>query len=1016
MADLYVIEPESSLVWVLKKAAKSSPPVIAIGKKGGKIIGYDAHHKPIYLDESKSAAASMEEEKAAIPVALKSWLGSLLIGINDPGIRIEPHGGKPDVWSIAWDPDDPNVSYVDAGSKSGVDADKYGIKWSKNRVKLKDGFIKGWIKLPPGKPVLPTMEEPSSSDVQPLQGDSEVVTAPKGYNKKPPLKAYDGDLPTPGHEISALDASKILGAGSKWKVVWSSKQGKLTTKPIQIKKWISTGKHAPKGLPPASLGWPGSWDADQFSLLLSDDKSALTVMSLAPGGVETFSFIPADKTGKALAEMASLGGPPPGSSKAPSPAASLDDNFETMPDVETTSSGPSKSSFSKVTYDVVANLGGTNGAKHLVSSQGKHLVWKPADPFAGPAEVGSSELANYITSGLVPEATPMAYQGKPGVVQNMVTLAKHPGGGFDPKKLNPDQAAQLFAHMVSDWVTSNYDAHSGNFGIDPGGNVIGIDKGQSYKFFDSEKVSSFSNLPGGEPKSFDTFYTKGWPPIPPDKPVYPAFIKGLKDGSIQLDPNHPVVVSAILKASQMSMSHLDGLSKYATKAFKSSAYKFKSAIVDRASKVKAEAAKLFSDLGISQEPKKFDPTVNSLIPKPESLPTKVKIGAEHKAGGKVINDPRDAWLNGTVTLGGKSWKVIGRQRSSSGDTYSSAPLTSEKWLVRSGKTTKMVSADSLEAAGVKPFEGNPLYGDLPESAAVVKASPETKKMMDSILGGMHKNGQSYADVIELYQENGVGVAVAGGILRDVLQGVKGKDVDVVVTCSAHTSAKIALSSKGWISDLKYSSYGGKRTGQKFSPQQSLLQVYDNDDGMDIASMRGNAYTASGYAATSTAEKKKACESASFAEDALSRDFACNAIFYDTENDAIIDVSGRGVDDAKNKVLHPPTEDFKAWADSNGPRNFARAFKFAARGYEMTPELVKFMKDNWSFYKTDPGFSGGWSQGWSNVTYGEGKKAGGLTSGKKAAQWKNLESFLSKNFGDRPDIVSYVKDQYYFLKG
>lgn len=77
---------------------------------------------------------------------------------------------------------------------------------------------------------------------------------------------------------------------------------------------------------------------------------------------------------------------------------------------------------------------------------------------------------------------------------------------FDINKLSSDDLLQIQRSMVLDWLISNNDAHSGNFlRTDKG--VIGIDKGQAFKYFGKDKLSP-------------NFGSDVNPPLSPNVPVY----------------------------------------------------------------------------------------------------------------------------------------------------------------------------------------------------------------------------------------------------------------------------------------------------------------------------------------------------------------------------------------------------------------------------------------------------------------------------------------------------------------
>ena len=100
------------------------------------------------------------------------------------------------------------------------------------------------------------------------------------------------------------------------------------------------------------------------------------------------------------------------------------------------------------------------------------------------AEIAASTIANYITGGLVPIASPALLKSEHkvnnGSYQPYVKMTRGPFAEeqylddcFDPTKLDLTQQTQLFVHMIADRIIANYDAHTNQFGISESGNVIG---------------------------------------------------------------------------------------------------------------------------------------------------------------------------------------------------------------------------------------------------------------------------------------------------------------------------------------------------------------------------------------------------------------------------------------------------------------------------------------------------------------------------------------------------------------
>ena len=152
-----------------------------------------------------------------------------------------------------------------------------------------------------------------------------------------------------------------------------------------------------------------------------------------------------------------------------------------------------------------------------------------------------------------------------------------------------------------------------------------------------------------------------------------------------------------------------------------------------------------------------------------------------------------------------------------------------------------------------------------------------------------------------------------------------------------------------------------------------------------------------YGAPSTT----ACESNNLAQDLASRDFACNSCYYDHANDVLIDGSGRGIADAKANILHPASDDHAAWLAANGPRNFARAFKFIGRGYAASPALVQLMQDH---FVSQMGRPNGAYQAKLALDSAAKKTPNHLRAEHRAVMTK----WVAKTFPKQPELASAMK--------
>lgn len=81
---------------------------------------------------------------------------------------------------------------------------------------------------------------------------------------------------------------------------------------------------------------------------------------------------------------------------------------------------------------------------------------------------------------------------------------------------------------------------------------------------------------------------------------------------------------------------------------------------------------------------------------------------------------------------------------------------------------------------------------------------------------------------------------------------------------------------------------------------------------------------------------------SLEQDALRRDFCCNALYLDLETDEILDPTGHGISDLKAGILRTPLSAKETFIDD--PLRMLRAFRFSARlGFTILPEVLEGIK-------------------------------------------------------------------------
>lgn len=204
---------------------------------------------------------------------------------------------------------------------------------------------------------------------------------------------------------------------------------------------------------------------------------------------------------------------------------------------------------------------------------------------------------------------------------------------------------------------------------------------------------------------------------------------------------------------------------------------------------------------------------------------------------------------------------------------------------------------------------------------LVEAMEAALDMKSSSKGGPHRY------YFDSFAHNGYHAFIVGGMVRDWIatNGEKvSKDVDLVTDAPYHTVQHIS-GSKG----AKFNDYHYIALCQVGSPN-------DKAHALDLTCLRSTDQYEN-HTGTQGGVKL----GGTLATDCDSRDFACNALFYDPINKVIHDPTGRGIEDAKNKILSPSyvTEDGKKVWLSN-PRLGVRVVKMLMRGYKASDQLKK----------------------------------------------------------------------------
>lgn len=135
---------------------------------------------------------------------------------------------------------------------------------------------------------------------------------------------------------------------------------------------------------------------------------------------------------------------------------------------------------------------GTHGAKVYTDPQGNRWLFKPpkdtGDQFLTTLDEAASRLQQ--RTGLkAPDTYVVTIGGKRGSLQRMFDVKGDAfPGGLKPDTLTEPDLLAVQKEQVLDWLLSNHDGHYQQFLRMPDGSVVGIDKGQAFRWMGQDKL------------------------------------------------------------------------------------------------------------------------------------------------------------------------------------------------------------------------------------------------------------------------------------------------------------------------------------------------------------------------------------------------------------------------------------------------------------------------------------------------------------------------------------------------
>jgi hypothetical protein len=143
--------------------------------------------------------------------------------------------------------------------------------------------------------------------------------------------------------------------------------------------------------------------------------------------------------------------------------------------------------------------GGSHSGNRIKKDQfGNQYLYKPYQNDPNPSmrveqEVYASRISNLLGFHAPPVQDPSVVDGKYAYIQSFVPK-KFDMQGVHPEDLDDNILTQVAEEHVLDWVISNADSYYSNVLVSGDGkHVVGIDKGQAFKFFPSDQLSPTYN-------------------------------------------------------------------------------------------------------------------------------------------------------------------------------------------------------------------------------------------------------------------------------------------------------------------------------------------------------------------------------------------------------------------------------------------------------------------------------------------------------------------------------------------
>ena len=210
-----------------------------------------------------------------------------------------------------------------------------------------------------------------------------------------------------------------------------------------------------------------------------------------------------------------------------------------------------------------------------------------------------------------------------------------------------------------------------------------------------------------------------------------------------------------------------------------------------------------------------------------------------------------------------------------------------------------------------------------------------KKLFESAIGKLR-------EIIEGDERFRLNTYLVGGCVRDLLLGETPKDIDLCIDYPEGSTEFIKYLEQNY----PKTTVSGFTIFERYGTSRFTLHL-NNDENVDIECVIPRVETYN-----QGPRKPDQVKQTTLQEDAMRRDFCCNAIYKNLETGEYIDPTGKGVEDVENKILRTPLDPEQTYIDD--PLRMLRAIRFyCTKGFEIEKRTKEYIKNYKEFDLISP---------------------------------------------------------------